>query len=105
MTEPTDQLTDIQFAILDAMADDAENIEQIYLDANSEYINGERPNIKYLLHTLIDEIVCLLKGGYVEPQYSHNEKIAPLSSVNLSALHYYWFSPTDKGRAAWQAHG
>jgi hypothetical protein len=57
MPEPTDKLTDVQFAILDAMADDSEDIERIYLAANDEYFKGERLNFKYLLHTLIDELV------------------------------------------------
>lgn len=104
MTDSEAKLTELQFVILDAMADDAENIEQIYLSANSDFVEANRLHVKYLLHILIDEVVHMLKEGYIEAKYSHNGGVAPLVPVNLAALHYYWFAPTEKGRVAWDAY-
>jgi len=114
MSEAEAKLTELQFWILDAMADDAENIEQIYLWANSDFAQEKRLPVdlvqrkilhgRFLLHILIDEVVRMLKEGYIQAKYSHNEGVAPLVPVNLTALHYYWFAPTEKGRIAWDAY-
>lgn len=114
MDEAESKLTKLQFEILDAMADDYENIEQIYLCANREFVKEREVGLdspliiveanKYLLHDVIDELTDMLEEGYIKAKYSNDESVAPLDSVNLAALHHYWFGPTEKGQRAWDAY-
>lgn len=60
-------LTQLQFEILNAMMDDYEDVEQVYLTINREFLalSGE-PNYgqpKYQLVHVMDEIRGLLEGG------------------------------------------
>jgi hypothetical protein len=91
-------LTDLQFTILNGMADDYEDVEQLYLYANED--SGER----FPLRIIIDEIANMLREGYIVAKYSNNEQFAPLYPLNLSALHHYWLGATDKGTQYWKAY-
>lgn len=106
MAESDRHLTDIRFAILDAMADDAEDVEQIYLSANRGGLAKVPFKVRFQLHVLMDEMVRMLKDGYIEAKYSNDQSVAPLAPapVNPAFLHYYWFVPTGKGRAAWETY-
>jgi hypothetical protein len=53
------------------------------------------------LREIIDEMKFMLEEGYIKPDFSNDEKVAPLGEVNLS-LHHYSFSPTKKGKEAWE---
>ena len=106
------KLTDIRFAILDGMADDYEDVEQLYLYANRDFEEQKRRNIEYplkvlrdqyLLREIIDEISRMLRDGYIEAKYSNDQQVAPLNPVNQASLHHYWFGPTEKGKRAWKA--
>jgi len=114
MDEAESQLTEIQFEILDAMTDDYEDIEQIYLYANREFVKERELGVdspliiveinRYLLHDMIDELTGMLSDGYVKAKYSNDESIAPLDPINLASLHHYWFGWTEKGQRAWDAY-
>ncbi|MGI9101663.1 MAG: hypothetical protein ACR2IF_04375 [Terriglobales bacterium] len=106
-------LTELQFTILDGMADDYEDVEQLYLYANREFATEREANIefprmllqiRFPLREIVDEIASLLSEGYVEAKYSNDEEAAPLHPVNTAALHHYWFGATAKGTQAWTAY-
>ena len=103
------KLTELQITILDGMADDYEDIEQLYLYANRTIAEDGQGNlqvpqissrIRFPLRELLDEIANLLREGYIEAKYSNDEERAPLEPMNISALHHYWFGPTEKGKRA-----
>ena len=105
-------LTKLQYLILDGMADDYEDIEQLYLFANRHFKDEERSEIeypskvvraRYPLREIIDEISTMLRDGYIEAKYSNDEQFAPLNPVDYAALHHYWFGATDKGAKAWKS--
>ena len=107
------KLSELQFVILDGMADDYENIEQLYLYANRDFAEEERLGIEpprmvvrdhHPLHTIIDEIAAMLEEEYIEAKYSNDEDFAPLRPLDFAVLHHYWFGATEKGRRAWEAH-
>ena len=52
---------------------------------------------------MVDEIANMLHEGYIEAKYSNDAELAPLSLINFSALHHYWFGMTHKGLQAWKA--
>jgi hypothetical protein len=94
------------------MADDYEDIEQLYLYANRAIVEDGVDNlqvppifsqIRFPLRDLVDEVANLLREGYVEPKYSNDEELAPLHPVNPNVLHHYWFGPTDNGNRAFSA--
>ncbi len=106
------ELTELQFKILDGMADDYEDIEQLYLYANRNFDVERRLEIalplmviglQFPLHDVIDELRDLLRDGLVEAKYSNDEKVAPVSRVDSALLHHYWFGATEKGWQAWKA--
>ena len=41
------KLSELQFTILDGMADDYEDLEQLYLQANREFSDEEQANIQF----------------------------------------------------------
>jgi len=87
------------------MMDDAEDIEQVYLCVNHRYFettNSLSP--EYPLRAIIDEITNLLRDGLIGAKYTNDESAAPLSKLNPSLIHQYWFSPTENGTAAWKAY-
>jgi hypothetical protein len=96
------RLTELQFQILNAMMDDAEDLEQIYLAANRSSLEAGSIQPEHPLRDIIDELNSLLKGAYVEAPKSCNTSL-PLPP-DSSLLHHYWFSPTEKGKQAWKAY-
>jgi hypothetical protein len=112
MATPDANLTELQFLILDGMADDYEDIEQLYLYANRDLAEEKRLRIEYAhkvlrvqypLNEIVDEIGCMLREGYIEAKYSNHEQFAPLKPLDFAALHHYWFGATKKGTEAWKA--
>jgi hypothetical protein len=90
----------LRILILNAMMDDAEDIEQIYIAINSERLQtGGQPEI--FLRDIMDEIPAMLGEGLIKAEFSNDSKIAPLDRVNIRLLHYYWFSPTEGGKTLW----
>jgi hypothetical protein len=107
------KLTDLQFKILDGMADDYEDVEQLYLYANRDFAEEEHADvefprmlvqIRFPLRDIVDEISNMLRRGYIEAKYSNDEEFAPLHPLNVAALHHYWFGASDKGTQCWKAH-
>lgn len=107
------KLTDLQFKILDGMADDYEDVEQLYLYANRDLAEEEHARVqfprilvqvRFPLRDIIDEISKMLRQGYIEAKYSNDEEFAPLHPVNVAALHHYWFGATSKGKQCWNGH-
>jgi hypothetical protein len=112
MAQPNGNLAELQFVILDGMADDYEDIEQLYLYANRDFAEQKRARIEhphivlrgqYPLREIIDEIACMLREGYIEAKYSNDEELAPLNPLDSAVLHHYWFGATEKGIRAWKA--
>jgi hypothetical protein len=109
--ESETKLTELQFTILDGMADDYEDVEQLYLYANGEFAeeiaNVQFPRmlaqVRFPLRDIVDEITNMLREGYIEAKYSNDEQLAPLRPIDLTALHHYWFGATGKGMQAWKA--
>ncbi len=94
--------TELQFQILNAMMDDAEDVERIYLAVNWNAIEAGTMQPDYSLKQVIEELNVLLRVGYVEaPMYCNPNRPLPPESF---ALHHYWFGPTEKGQQAWQAY-
>ena|SRR5450759_904384 len=107
------KLTELQFWILDGMADDCEDIEQLYLYANRRFSEERQRNIqfpltlvqvRFPLRDMLDEIVNMHRQEYIEALISNDEQIAPLRPLNLAALHHYWFRATNKGVEAWKVY-
>ena len=111
MSESTSELTKLQFLILDGMADDVEDVEQLYLHANRRYEEEARLGIEfplvvrvtYPLRDVIDELVRMLKQGYIEVKGSSKETLFPAQHPEFGGFHHYWFGPTKKGKQAWRA--
>ncbi len=91
-------LTELQFKILDGMADDCEDVEQLYL-----YANPDLPQVRWPLRDVVDEVAKMLRDAYIAPKHSNNQAVAPLEPVNFTALHHYWFEATPKGTEAWKS--
>ena len=107
------KLTELQFWILDGMADDYEDIEQLYLYANRRFSEEDQRNVefplilvevRFPLRDVWDEVAKMLRQGLVEALISNDEQIAPLRPLNLAALHHYWFRATERGAEAWKAY-
>jgi hypothetical protein len=81
------------------MADDYEDIQQLYLHANQLETQQRRVDIRFPLRDIIDEVSTLLCEGYIEAKYSNDEQQAPLNPINYLLLHYYWFG------SDWQRDG
>ena len=95
------EIAELRFQILDAMMDDREDVEQVYLAVNRSRFESEiQP--QFCLREIIDEMKFMLDEGYIKADYSNNEKLAPLGDVKTSLFHHYWFSPTETGKEAWQ---
>jgi hypothetical protein len=107
--ESETKVTELQFTILDGMADDYEDVEQLYLSANHEFaeetanVQLTLAEVRFPLRDIVDEITNMLREGYIEAKYSNDEELAPLRPMNWTALHHYWFGATDKGMQAWKA--
>lgn len=96
------EIAELRFHILDSMMDDAEDIEQVYLSANSAELLKRPPQPRFPLREIVDEMKFMLQEGYIRAHFSNDEKQAPLDDVNLLLFHHYWFSPTQTGKEAWQ---
>ncbi|HYU47750.1 MAG TPA: hypothetical protein VEK84_16435 [Terriglobales bacterium] len=105
MEKSETKLTELQFTILNGMADDYEDVEQLYLYANREFTEEKLAlvQIRFPLRDIVDEITNMLREGYIEARYSNDEELAPLRPIDFTALHHYWFGATDKGMQAWKA--
>jgi len=101
-------LTQLQFEILNARMDDYEDVEQVYLTINREFLESRaEPNYgqpKYRLVLVIDEMRQMLEDGFIKAHISWDENLAPVSQLNQAALHYYWVAPTDRGKDQWENH-
>jgi hypothetical protein len=96
-------IAELRFHILDVMMDDSEDVEQVYLSVNrSRFETGLQP--EFYLREIIDEMELMLEEGYIKADFSNDKKLAPISNVNSSLFHHYWFSPTEKGKEVWAAH-
>ena len=96
------RLTELQFQILNAMMDDPEDVEQIYLAVNRCFLDAGSREPVHSLRDIIDELRGLLSGGYLEtPKFCNPHTPQPPDS---SLLHDYWFGPTKKGKDAWGAY-
>jgi uncharacterized protein YehS (DUF1456 family) len=95
--EIPENVTELQLKILHGLTDDYEDVEQLDLWVNRE--NEEKVQMRQLL----DEILSLLRNGYIFAKYSKDEEVAPLNEINVSALHQYWFGMTDEGERLWKA--
>jgi hypothetical protein len=102
MGEPETKLTELQFTILNGMADDYEDVEQLYLYANQLQFSSASAQVSFPLREVVDEIAKMLDEGYIEAKYSNDEKLAPLFPINFTAIHHYWFGATAKGMQAWK---
>src|SRR5579859_3310424 len=100
------EMTELQFTLLDGMADDYEDVEQLYLYANRQFAAETEANIqfprmlievRFPLRLIVDEIANMLREGYIEAKCSNDEELAPLSPMNFTVLHHDWWGPTDKG--------
>ena len=96
------RLTELQFQVLNAMMDDAEDVEQIYLAVNRNFLESGSIQPEHPLRDIIDELKSLLLGGYLQAPKSCNPHTPQPPDISL--LHHYWFSPTEKGKQAWEAH-
>jgi len=85
------------------MMDDAEDIEQIYLSINQERFSGGAGQPEIFLREIMDEIPCMLEDGLIKAAFSNDKELAPLGTLEMSLLHYYWFSPTEAGLKIWKA--
>jgi hypothetical protein len=95
------EIAELRFCILDAMADDCEDVEQVYLCANQDYFEpGSQP--RFCLREIIDKMKLMLEEGYIKPDFSNDEQQDPLALVNPSLFYHYWFSPTKKGKEVWE---
>ena len=56
------------------------------------------------MRDLLDVIAEMIREGYIEAKYSNDEEIAPLLTIDFSALHHYWFGATQRGIEAWNAY-
>lgn len=110
---PRTPLTELQFAILNGMADDYEDAEQLYLSANRDLSEEQRKGVvfprkvlgeHFPLHDLMDELRNMVRLGYIEAKYSNDEQVAPLSPLDFTALHHYWFGSTVQGKELWRAY-
>jgi hypothetical protein len=97
------EIAELRFQILDAMVDDCEDVEQVYHCVNRGRLETQGQP-QFFLREIIDEMKLMLEEGYIKPDFSNDEKQAPVGLVNLSLFHHYWFSPTAKGKEVWAAN-
>lgn len=101
-SEVVPRLTPLQFQILDALMDDAESVEQIFLAANWKWLEAGSEKPRTTMKAIIDELKFLLKSGYAEaPRFCNPNLPQPLDGARLQD---YWFGLTEKGRQAWEAY-
>jgi hypothetical protein len=96
-------IAELRFQILNAMMDDCEDVEQVYLSANENRFETETQP-EFPLREIIDEMKSMIEEGYIKADLSNDKKLAPLDDINPSLFHHYWFSPTKQGKELWAAH-
>jgi hypothetical protein len=100
--------------ILNATADDSENLEQIYLQIGFEFSPGDQGNQNKgnycyrpakgapLLSEVADRIRRLVEMGFLAPEMDENG--SPLPEVgDLSYVWRAWFRMTAAGRIVWES--
>jgi hypothetical protein len=97
------EIAKLRCHILNAMMDNCEDVEQVYLSVNESRFETE-PQPEFSLREIIDEMKLMLEEGYIKVDFSNDEKLAPFGDINPSLFHHYWFSPTEKGKEVWAAH-
>jgi hypothetical protein len=103
-------LNKTDWEILNVMADDSENLEQIYLGVCFEFVEATgadgrlHPSYRRLQPVLLEEIASrirhLVDMGLLQPEGDENGQ--PL--INLQDLSYVWrawFRMTAEGRRTW----
>jgi hypothetical protein len=96
------EIAELRYHILNAMMDDCEDVEQVYLSVNESRFETE-PQPEFPLREIIDEMELMLEEGYIKADHLNGEQLSPPGSVNPSLFHHYWFSPTAKGKEVWSA--
>src|SRR5277367_6611512 len=90
------RLSELQFQILNATMDDAEDLEQIYLAINPGVIESGTLQPQYSLRSVVDELDSLLNKGYLEAPLFCNPSLP--QPPDRSRIHHYWFALTDEGK-------
>jgi hypothetical protein len=92
-----DPLSEIEWLILDATADDWENLEQIHRSVTADYRPATTPPS---LEEIADGIRSLVHNGLLTGRWGENG--APVQETeDLSYVWRAWFNMTPRGRAAW----
>ncbi|GEM_PF-5937491 len=106
------QLNKIDWEILNATADDAENLEQIYqsvcFEFSAENYEQRKPEAYYwravegapLLEEIADRICELVESGLLEAQLE-NGTIVLAATSDKSYVWRGWFRMSSQGREAW----
>jgi hypothetical protein len=99
-------LTELQSAIINAMMDDYEDVEQVYLGINRECLETtNEPTYgqpKWRLVDMVDEMLRMWEDGLISAHTLSTEGAAPLNRIDHAGIHNYWFAPTEKGKAEWK---
>ncbi|WP_427338796.1 hypothetical protein [Caloranaerobacter sp. DY30410] len=85
------------FEILNTLADDGENIEQIEHLLSYFNIEFSRKKVKKCLNELLDKSLIYI----TYPNGSSNDYFIKLSYDNKE-IEDYWFEMTEKGRKLWE---
>jgi hypothetical protein len=100
----------VDWEILNATADDCENLEQIYLSVCFELVEA-RPDMKHshrrlqpaiLLQDVADRVRGLVERGLLRPVMDE-EGGPPPSLADLSYVWRAWFEMTPDGRRSWES--
>jgi len=93
-------LSRIEWEVLNATADDWENLEQIYLLLTQPMgqVNGVGPS----LNEIADAICALTNAGLLEARLE-NGRMLPMPCQDLHYVWQAWFRMTAQGRSAWNA--
>ena len=71
-------MTELQFQVLNATMDDAEDVEQIYLAVNRRSLQAGSIQPEYPLREIVDGLDLLLKDGYLDAPKFCNETSLPM---------------------------
>jgi hypothetical protein len=101
-----EKLTQLEWEILNAAADDVENLEQIYLSVRFEFVGDGAIHVwreretAVSLAELADAVRSLVERKLLLVRQDPAE---PLSAGDLSYVWRSWFEPTPRGRDLWMA--
>jgi hypothetical protein len=98
-------LSKTDWEILNATADDWENLEQIYtlIDSQSQQTNGIVGG-SGKLQEIAEGIKNLIATGLFEARWEDGTSVAP-DSADLSYIWRAWFRMTPEGKKVWQDFG